>query len=57
MYHMLFYEHMTPCTSLLIKASGHSNIYFVVYNKSIGGKRYSYLCRLYEKRGYSHFLA
>ncbi|PWV49655.1 hypothetical protein C7475_105163 [Chitinophaga sp. S165] len=55
MHHMLFNKHMTPCSSLLIKASGHSNIYFAAYNKCIGGERYSYLYRLYEKWAYPHF--
>lgn len=55
MNHMKLNEHMTPCTSLLIKASGHSNIFLTAYNKYIGGERYTYLHCLYEKHRYSHF--
>lgn len=43
--------------TLLIKASGHSNISFMSYNKSIGGKRCNYLNRPYEKKRYPHFFS
>lgn len=41
--------------TMQIKASGHSNIYFELYNKHMGARRYNYLYRLYEKSRYPHF--